>query len=221
MSLKDGRVESGLLAAEDGQSITLKTENAALKVIPKKDIEEMTEQAKSLMPEGLDKNLTVQNFRDVVRYVMADPFVTEVAVAGPWPASSAPAIDPRAGAPAERHWTRPVVGVPGRIPLPSGKGGTEQVAYVAAELTAPVDMDARLLLGAGCRVAVWLNGVACYDGVPARGPTAPDQVSAPVRLKAGANRMLIRATYPAGTAQGLYVRFHDPLRKLRYPEPRD
>ena len=32
--LKNGRVETGLLAAEDPQSITLKTENDALKVIP-------------------------------------------------------------------------------------------------------------------------------------------------------------------------------------------
>src|SRR5262249_270408 len=38
VALKSGRVETGLLAAEDEQSITLKMENDALKVIQRKDI---------------------------------------------------------------------------------------------------------------------------------------------------------------------------------------
>ena len=39
VELKNGRIESGLLHAEDDQSITLKVENDVLKVIQKKDIE--------------------------------------------------------------------------------------------------------------------------------------------------------------------------------------
>src|SRR5207245_776096 len=79
--LKNGRVEAGLLAAEDPQSITLKTENAALKVLQRKDIDEITVQEKSLMPEGLNNNLSAGDFRDLIRYVMVNPFLTEVAVA--------------------------------------------------------------------------------------------------------------------------------------------
>src|SRR5262249_1640465 len=56
-TLKNGRVESGLLAAEDASSITLKTENDALKVIARKDIDELTVQERSLMPEGLANNM--------------------------------------------------------------------------------------------------------------------------------------------------------------------
>ncbi|HEV2948404.1 MAG TPA: PVC-type heme-binding CxxCH protein, partial [Gemmataceae bacterium] len=74
---KDGRVDTGLLAAEDDSSVTLKNENDAIKVILKKDIEQMSVQAKSLMPEGLSKNMSVQDFRDLVRYLMANPFLTE------------------------------------------------------------------------------------------------------------------------------------------------
>ena len=51
--LKNGRIETGLLAAEDERSITLKAENDARKVIQKKDVEELTVQQKSVMPEGL------------------------------------------------------------------------------------------------------------------------------------------------------------------------
>src|SRR5206468_12196423 len=49
-ALKNGRVETGLLAAEDDLSITLKNENDSLKVIAKKDIEELTVQPRSRMP---------------------------------------------------------------------------------------------------------------------------------------------------------------------------
>src|SRR5262249_36677454 len=40
IALKNGTVESGILHAEDANSITIKGENAVLKTIPKKDIEE-------------------------------------------------------------------------------------------------------------------------------------------------------------------------------------
>src|SRR5207249_10860265 len=90
---KDGRLESGLLHAEDEQAVTLKAENDQLKVIPRKDIEKITVQEKSVMPEGLNATMTVQDFRDLIRYVMAHPFLTEVGVVGPFPAGQQPAID--------------------------------------------------------------------------------------------------------------------------------
>ena len=49
-----------------------------------------------MMPEGLTAGMTPQDFRDLVRYVMANPFLTDVTVNG-----------------------KPVsAGVPGRITLP-------------------------------------------------------------------------------------------------------
>src|SRR5947208_6282546 len=41
VTLTNGRVETGLLAAQDDNSLTLKTENDALKVIARKDIDEV------------------------------------------------------------------------------------------------------------------------------------------------------------------------------------
>ncbi len=71
--MKNGRIETGLLAAEDERSITLKAENDARKVIQKKDVEELTVQQKSVMPEGLAGAMSVQDFRDLIRYVWSTP----------------------------------------------------------------------------------------------------------------------------------------------------
>ena len=126
VALRDGRVESGLFAGEDERSITLKCENAVLKVIQKKDVEAMTEHAKSLMPEGLDKNMTVQDFRDLVRYVMANPFLTDVSMAGPFSADSPMPSFPGDSGSANLGWRYPVVGPPGRIVSAGDRAGWRQ-----------------------------------------------------------------------------------------------
>jgi putative heme-binding domain-containing protein len=77
---KNGTLVTGLVHAEDGQTLTLKRENNVLEVNPLTDIEEMKTEPKSLMPEGLANNMTPQDFRDLVRYLMANPFITEVQV---------------------------------------------------------------------------------------------------------------------------------------------
>jgi putative membrane-bound dehydrogenase-like protein len=200
VTLKSGRVESGLLAAEDAASVTLKGENDALKVIPRKDIDDIEVSKKSVMPEGLAGGMKPGEFRDLVRYLMANPFLTEVTVSG-----------------AQR--TRPAVGVHGRIPLPPAAGGGEAVATVEAEVTAPAAMKTRLLLGAGVPVRAWVNGQLVYDGKPGDGK-GPDQAGADVELKEGTNAVVIKATY-RGDKEGLYARLLDPNRKLRYPEPKE
>jgi putative membrane-bound dehydrogenase-like protein len=212
VTLKNGRVETGLLAAEDETTITLKAENDALKVIPRKEIEEVQVQEKSLMPEGLANNLTVQDFRDLIRYVMAHPFLTEVEVAGP--------LSFQEGMPGPDRlkslkWTRPTVGVLGRIPLPAAK--TASSALVRAEVTAPSAIRTHLQLGAGNQIEVWLNGKRIYQGKPSSGPAAPDQTDVDVLLKEGVNELLFRVDYQ-GENEGLYARLLDPERKLGYSE---
>src|SRR5262249_12862595 len=136
VTLKDGRIETGLLAGEDERSITLKGENDVTKVLQKKDVEEVAVQPKSVMPEGLANNMTVQDFRDLVRYVMANPFLTDVAVAGPFAKSDEPSISRESPLQSSGvTWSHPTVGVTGRIALPpSGKAAA--VAYVTAEVMA-------------------------------------------------------------------------------------
>jgi putative membrane-bound dehydrogenase-like protein len=215
VELKSGRIESGLLHAEDEQSITLKVENDVLKVIQRKDIEGKIQiQDKSMMPEGLANNMTVQDFRDLIRYLMAHPFLTEVALAGPESGSNVDTLHPLSS-PGVR-WTWPLVGVPGRIPLPAAKGG-KTTAHVGAEVTAPSSLRTRLQLGAAYPIKVWLNGKVVYEGQPGPGPAQPDQDGVDVDLSEGANRLLVQITYQ-GDNEAIYARFLDPDRKLRYGE---
>jgi putative membrane-bound dehydrogenase-like protein len=216
VALKDGRTEHGLIAAEDEQSVTLKTENDQVKMIRKKDIDEMSDQGRSIMPEGLAGTMTVQDFRDLVRYVMANPFLTDVAVAGPFDGKGEVRVEPEQPlhSPAVR-WSWPAVGAPGRIPLPPSKD-REGVAYVSAEVRAPAGMKSRLQLGAAHPVQAWLNGKQVYAGSPGDKPV-PDQAGADVELKEGTNLLLFRVTYRGGQ-EGLYARLLDPQRRLRYPE---
>jgi putative membrane-bound dehydrogenase-like protein len=213
VALKDGRVETGLLAAEDPQSITLKNENDALKVIQKREVEEITVQPKSLMPEGLANNMTVQDFRDLIRYLMANPFLTDVAVAGPFAADEQVAIAPERPLDSKVAWTWPVVGPPGRIALPA-TNGRKMASYVAAEVKTAAPMKTKLLLGARQPLQVWLNGKTVYQGKPSDRAAAPDQASTEIELVAGVNRLVFRIAYQ-GDQETLYARLLDSQRKLQ------
>jgi len=93
------------------------------------------------MPEGLANNMTVQDFRDLVRYVMAHPFVAGVRVAGPYDAANRPAWDP--ASPKESRnseWKNVISPVGGRIVLPPSKDAA--TAYVSADVTAPGSIKA-------------------------------------------------------------------------------
>ncbi len=216
VELKSGRIETGLLHAEDNQSIILKTENDALKVILKKDIEQVTVQEKSLMPEGLNKNMTEQDFRDLIRYLMASPFLTDVALTNP-AGNTINRRDPLRSA--HVKWTWPIVGPPGRILLPAQKGEGEAVACVAADVSASIALRTRLQLGAAYPVQVWLNGKSVYKGRPSNGPAGPDQVGVDVELREGVNRLLFEIRY-RGSQEALYARLLDPQRRLKYQETR-
>jgi hypothetical protein len=143
---------------------------------------------------------------------MANPFLTDVAVAGPFDPKAAPSPN---GLGAAAKWDQPVVGPPGRIPLPTSKA--EAVAYVAAEVTAPAALRTRLQVGAGQALRVWLNGKEVYAGRPAD-KAVPDAAGVDVELKEGTNRLLFQVTY-RGDQEALYARLLDPHRKLRYPAP--
>jgi len=220
VALKDGRVETGLLAAEDEQSITLKTENDALKVFQRKTIEDITVEEKSLMPEGLNKNMTVADFRHLIRYVMVNPFLTDAAVAGPIARGASLSVDLKEPLHSKDiNWAKPIVGPPGKIALPSPNGVAEVDAYVTAAVMAPEAMETRLLLGAGSAMQVWVNGVPTFHGKPGEGAATPDQAGVDVHLQKGANQLLFRITY-RGNKEALFARLVDPQRKLKYPEPK-
>jgi putative heme-binding domain-containing protein len=64
-----GRIFSGMLAAETGSSITLAGPEGKRQDILRGDIEELTSSGKSLMPDGMEKQLTPQDLSDLFAYL--------------------------------------------------------------------------------------------------------------------------------------------------------
>jgi putative heme-binding domain-containing protein len=68
-ALKDGRVVTGMIAAETANAITLKRQEGQTDVILRTDLDELSSTGRSLMPEGLEHDLTPADVADVVAYV--------------------------------------------------------------------------------------------------------------------------------------------------------
>jgi putative membrane-bound dehydrogenase-like protein len=65
----DGRVVTGLIAAESAESVTLRQAEAKEETIRREDIEVMNANGVSLMPAGLEKDLTPRQIADVIALV--------------------------------------------------------------------------------------------------------------------------------------------------------
>ena len=64
----DGRVYNGILATESGGSITLAMQEGKNVVLLRSDIDELQATGKSLMPEGLERDLSRQDLADLLAY---------------------------------------------------------------------------------------------------------------------------------------------------------
>ncbi|HEY1068100.1 MAG TPA: HEAT repeat domain-containing protein, partial [Pirellulales bacterium] len=69
VSTRDGRVRTGLIASESASGLVLKRENQQSDVILRADVEEVWSSGMSLMPEGLEKALSVQDAADVIHFL--------------------------------------------------------------------------------------------------------------------------------------------------------
>jgi putative heme-binding domain-containing protein len=65
---KDGRVITGIIKAENDKSLTVQTQNEKI-IVPKSEIESRTKSPLSMMPEGLWKDLSDEDVRDLVGYL--------------------------------------------------------------------------------------------------------------------------------------------------------
>jgi putative heme-binding domain-containing protein len=190
--LLDETVFQGVLAEEDDTFITLKLENNVTKKIKKTDLAEPVRVAeKSLMPEGLGYNMSAQDFRDLVRYVMANPFLTDVRVNG------------------EEY----SVGAPGRLVFPDSGG---EPIVVEADVTVPSPMKTKLLVGSTANYELRLDGKPMGVGKGAGKDLRPDRDAFDVTIPAGKHRLTI--VLKGGGSNALYARFLDPDRKLSYPD---
>ena len=69
VELKSGRILTGILVVETPTAVTLKDEQAKERILSKSEIAVMQVQPTSLMPEGLDKSITEEEFVDLVAYL--------------------------------------------------------------------------------------------------------------------------------------------------------
>ena len=79
VELKDGRVINGIVKSEDSNTLVLQTATDRV-VIAIRDIEDRQQQSVSMMPEGLLNRLSIQEVRDLVKYLGIPeqvPLVTE------------------------------------------------------------------------------------------------------------------------------------------------
>jgi putative membrane-bound dehydrogenase-like protein len=68
---RDGRTRNGIMATETGSSITLLSGESKQETILRSDIEELRALGKSLMPEGIEKDLSVQAVADLIAVIQA------------------------------------------------------------------------------------------------------------------------------------------------------
>jgi len=69
--LTDGRIETGIMATQTPSSITLKKDKGAMVTLLRRDIEEIKNSGKSLMPEGFEKKLNHQQMADLLAFLAA------------------------------------------------------------------------------------------------------------------------------------------------------
>jgi putative membrane-bound dehydrogenase-like protein len=67
----DGVVKNGILAEETGNSITLVGQQGAKNTLLRSQIESLNTSGKSLMPEGLEKQITPEEMADLIRFLAA------------------------------------------------------------------------------------------------------------------------------------------------------
>jgi putative heme-binding domain-containing protein len=70
VTLRDGRTATGLIAAETATSITLRRSEGVTQTILRQDIDEMTSTGVSLMPEGLEKKISVAEMADLLAFLL-------------------------------------------------------------------------------------------------------------------------------------------------------
>jgi putative heme-binding domain-containing protein len=67
----DGQTLTGMLAAETASSITLRRAENATDVVPRGRIKQLRGGRVSIMPEGLEQQMTVQDMADLIAYIMS------------------------------------------------------------------------------------------------------------------------------------------------------
>jgi putative heme-binding domain-containing protein len=69
LATRDGQVLTGLIADESAGSVTLKRAEGVTDVVPRVRIDELESSGQSLMPEGLEEQVTVDQMADLIAFL--------------------------------------------------------------------------------------------------------------------------------------------------------
>ncbi len=69
VALKNGRVTTGVITVETPTSITIRRAGGAGETVLREDIAELTSTGKSIMPEGLESQITLQEMADLLAFL--------------------------------------------------------------------------------------------------------------------------------------------------------
>src|SRR5262249_36855503 len=69
VTTKDGRALTGVLTRQTGDTLLLRDSSGAELRLRKDQVEEMNRSPNSLMPEGLEKTMTRDEFRDLLAFL--------------------------------------------------------------------------------------------------------------------------------------------------------
>jgi putative heme-binding domain-containing protein len=67
--LRDGRTLNGLLVSETSDQVVLRQPEGLQQTILRQEIEELRSTNRSLMPEGVEKDLSVQQMADLLEFL--------------------------------------------------------------------------------------------------------------------------------------------------------
>ena len=166
---------------------------------------------------------------DAYQLLNASPYVKQYMVLGPFPKTDVDAINALMHADGQLdlkksytgidgkavHWQKATTRADGFLDLRRDLSPTPMTAgYTLVYVHAPKATDSVMLLGSDDEIAVWLNGTEILRKSINAGATA-DKHAVPCQLKAGWNTVLCQKA-DNGWSWGLYLRFTDAARVLRY-----
>jgi putative heme-binding domain-containing protein len=212
---KSGRSLSGLLAEDTAQRVVLKGENAKLTIIPRNEIDAFQIEERSLMPEGLPEKMSEKDFRDLIAYLMEDPYLTRGLITGPYKM----ALDGKgpieeASDPLKTPgvtWRPFEVGLSGLMDMEKLKTlapPTDSTGYLYFEVVSPKAVKSAIELAAKEDVKIWLNGKEIH-----RRTWSVEPHRVPVELKEGTNKLLFKLHNIYGPSW-MWARVIDPDRSL-------
>ncbi|HMJ64423.1 MAG TPA: c-type cytochrome, partial [Candidatus Binatia bacterium] len=73
LETKDGRTLDGIIAEESAASLTLKRAEGVTETVLRRDIAQLSGSGLSLMPEGLESTITVEQMADLIAFLLSPP----------------------------------------------------------------------------------------------------------------------------------------------------